>query len=141
MRKINVGRVILGGLLAGLVINIGEFVLNGVILKADWDAAMKDLGKQPIGDQAIAYFVVGGFLLGIAILYLYAGIRPRFGASPKTALCAGLMAWFFASFYVTLGFWSMGIFPTRLLLIGCAWGLVELPLATVVGAWLYKEEG
>ena len=28
----NYGRVILGGLVAGLVLNIGEFLLNGVIL-------------------------------------------------------------------------------------------------------------
>ena len=38
MGKINVGRVLLGGLLAGLVLNIGEYVLNEIILSA----AMRD---------------------------------------------------------------------------------------------------
>ncbi len=32
MGKINMARVILGGLLAGLIINVGEFVLNEPIL-------------------------------------------------------------------------------------------------------------
>ena len=32
MGKINFGRVLLGGLVAGLVINIGEYLLNGVVL-------------------------------------------------------------------------------------------------------------
>lgn len=32
MNNINLGRVILGGLLAGLVLNIGEFVLNDFVL-------------------------------------------------------------------------------------------------------------
>ena len=35
MGKINMTRVILGGLLAGLVINIGEFILNDTILGED----------------------------------------------------------------------------------------------------------
>jgi hypothetical protein len=32
MKKINMGRVLLGGLIAGVVLNIGEFLLNGVVL-------------------------------------------------------------------------------------------------------------
>ena len=32
MSNINTGRIVLGGLLAGLVLNIGEFVLNDVVL-------------------------------------------------------------------------------------------------------------
>ena len=31
MGRINMGRVIVGGLLAGLIINVSEFVLNGVV--------------------------------------------------------------------------------------------------------------
>jgi hypothetical protein len=40
MSSINWGRVILGGLLAGMVINVFEFFLNGVALAKDWQAAM-----------------------------------------------------------------------------------------------------
>ena len=32
MNRINMGRVLIGGLLAGLIINIGEFILNGILL-------------------------------------------------------------------------------------------------------------
>jgi hypothetical protein len=32
MGNINIGRVILGGLVAGLVLNVGEFLLNGIVL-------------------------------------------------------------------------------------------------------------
>jgi len=34
MGKINLGRVILGGLVAGVIINVAEGVLNGVILQS-----------------------------------------------------------------------------------------------------------
>jgi hypothetical protein len=41
---------------------------------------------------------------------------------------------------VSVGFIAMGNFPTNLILIGTVWGLIEVPIATIAGAWLYKEE-
>ena len=46
MGKISVGRVIGGGLLAGLVVNICEFVVNSLWLAKDWEEAMRALGKS-----------------------------------------------------------------------------------------------
>jgi hypothetical protein len=40
MRKINTARVIKGGLLAGLVINVGGFISSELLLKDQWDAAL-----------------------------------------------------------------------------------------------------
>lgn len=139
MGKINMGRVIVGGLLAGLVINLGEFVLNGFILEKDWEAAMRSLGKEPIGMQAVAVFLALGFLLGITAVWIYAAARPRLGAGPKTAICIGLIVWVLTSLFTTLGQLPTGIFPNRLLIIPLVWGLVELPLGTVAGSWLYRE--
>ncbi len=139
MGKINAGRVILGGLLAGLVMNVGEYVLNGVILHDDWDSAMRSLGKQPIGGQAIAVFLALGFLVGIVAVFVYAAIRPRFGAGAKTAIWAGLIVWALTSLFTAIGQWPTGIFPTKLLLVPLVWELIQNPIATVAGAWLYKE--
>ena len=46
MRKINTGRALLGGIVAALIINVIEGVMNGVVLKEDWKAAMVALGKS-----------------------------------------------------------------------------------------------
>ncbi len=140
MAKINMGRVILGGLLAGLVLNIGEFLLNEPILGKQWVAAMEALNLPPIGGSAIGWFVAMSFALGIAIVWLYAAIRPRFGAGPKTALCAGLTVWFFVWLWGFGGTVVLGLYPTKLVLITVIWGLFEVPIAAVVGAWPYKEE-
>ena len=140
MGKINTGRVILGGLLTGLIINIGEFVLNEPILGEQWASAMAALNQPPVGGGAIAAFVVGGFLLGIATIWLYASIRPRFGPGPKTAVCAGLFVWFFVYLYTNIGMMGTGLFPMNLLITAVIWGLLEIPIATMAGAWLYKEE-
>src|SRR5437660_9529919 len=79
MVRTNRGRVILGGLLAGLVINIVEYITNGVVLKEGWGQAMRALGKSAeLNTGAIVMFNIGGFLLGIAAVWLYAANRPRY---------------------------------------------------------------
>jgi hypothetical protein len=137
MGSINTARVLLGGLLAGLIINAGEYILNDRIL--DWKPVMQTINRPAIGSQAIIWFVVLGFVLGILCVWLYAAIRPRYGVGPKTAICAGLAAWAFAYFYPTVGMIGLDIFPRQMMLTALVWGLVEVPLATVLGAWLYKE--
>jgi len=92
MGKINWTRVILGGLVAGLIINVFESVLNGVILAKDMETAISALGRQ-MGYDALAMFIAWGFLVGIFAIWLYAAIRPRYGAGPKTAACAGAAVW------------------------------------------------
>jgi hypothetical protein len=141
MAHTNRGRVILGGLLAGVVINVVEFLTNGVILKDSWGRAMQALGKPgDLSAGAIAMFNVWGFLLGIAAVWLYAAIRPRYGMGPSTAVRAGLAAWAIAVFLPNLGNYPLGLFPARLLVIATVVALVELVAATLAGAWFYKEK-
>ena len=139
MGGINFGRVVLGGLLAGLVIDVSESILNGVVLAGDMDAAMRQRNLPAIGGGAIAVFLVLGFALGIATIWLYAAIRPRFGAGVKTALCAGSAVWFFAYLYPSIGMVVLGFFSVQLITIATLWGLVELLVAGAAGAWLYTE--
>ncbi len=139
MSKINMGRVILGGLVAGLIMNIGEYVLNEPILGAQWADAMESLNRQPVGGSAIAVFVVATFILGIAMVWIYAAIRPRMGAGVSTAICAGLLVWFLVYLYPAAFYVVMGLFPNNLVLLAVVCGFFELPIAAVAGAWLYQE--
>jgi hypothetical protein len=84
MGKINWNRVILGGLVAGVIINIFEFALHGFVLAQDMDAAVRALGRE-VGGRELLMFLAWGFLVGIFAVWLYAAIRPRYGAGPKTA--------------------------------------------------------
>ena len=138
MGKINWARVLLGGLLAGLVINVFEFILNTLVLGREWEAAMKALGHT-FPASAIGVFVVWGFLGGITSVWLYAAIRPRFGAGPRTAAIAGFGYWYAGYFFPFLGMMAEGLFPLRLLVIGVVVGLVEVIVGTELGAWLYRE--
>ncbi len=137
----NWGRIILGGLAAGVVINISEATLHEGILKDTWSAAMQELGKSgEFGGGQIAMFNVMGFLTGITLVWLYAAIRPRYGAGPKTAICAGAAVWFLVCVLPTIAQIAMDLWPLSALLTAIAWGLVEMILAGLAGGWLYKEE-
>ena len=86
----NYGRVILGGLLAGLILNIGEFLFNGVIMASamhEW-ALAHNFPPEPTPTFFVAATVLT-FLLGIVLVWLYALIRPRMGPGPKTAAHLG----------------------------------------------------
>jgi hypothetical protein len=139
MGRINWTRVILGGLVAGVIINIFEFVLNGVVLAKDMEAAIRALGRQMGGGQ-LAMFFVWGFLVGIFAIWLYAAIRPRYGAGWKTALCAGSAVWGLGYLLSSVTPVALNLFPSRLMAVGLTVGLVEVLAATLAGAWLYREE-
>lgn len=140
MGKINWGRVIAGGLLAGVVLNVFDWIVNGMLLADQWNAALSAMGKGQMGGSMIAWFVVYDFLLGIAMVGLYAAIRPRFGAGPKTAAYAGVYVWLLLGFLHALGEVPVGLLPANLYWISTAAALVFVPLAAVVGGWAYKEE-
>jgi hypothetical protein len=142
MGRINWGRVFLGGLLAGIVINIGEYLFHAVLFKNEVAEMMRALGKDPaavMSGNAIVIWNLMGFLAGIGAVWGYAAIRPRFGAGAKTAMIAGIAVWFFSRFLGAVGEMNMGMASQKMILTGLVWGLVELVIATIAGAWAYKE--
>ncbi len=141
MGKINLGRVIGGGLLAGLVINASEFLVSGLWLAPDWEAAMKAIGVTSTTTPAqIAVYNIWGFAMGILAVWLYAAIRPRFGPGPRTAYSAAIALWIPGYLLSMVPPAMMGIFPVRLMLISLAAGLVEILIGTQLGAYVYREE-
>lgn len=142
MGRINWGRVFLGGIVAGIVINLSETLLNTVVVKDDWAEAIRALGKDPataMAGNAMVIWILWGFLAGVGIVWGYAAIRSRFGPGPRTAAIAAIGAWFFASFLSNLAMMNMGLFPRKLIMTGLVWSLVEFVIAAVAGAWVYKE--
>ena len=139
MGRINWGRVVWGGLLAGLVLNVVDAIVYGKWLAPDYAAAMQALGKPGSMSSLIPLFVVLDFVYGIGLLWMYAAIRPRFGAGPKTAVIAGVALWFFVILLHAVGEAPMGLFPSRLYTIGVIVGLVQYAAAGAVGGYVYKE--
>jgi hypothetical protein len=141
MSKINLTRVILGGVAAGIVIDVCEGILNGVILKQQWADAFTALGKasQTMSVKQIAAFNLWGLAAGIITVWLYAGLRPRYGAGPRTAILAGLTVWALAFGLATAVPVFFHLYPVGLGLTSVALEAVEMILAGLAGAALYKE--
>lgn len=140
MGHINWKRVIFGGLLCGLVINAFEFLLNDVLLQSQWTDAWGALGRTAqFGSAEVSAFVLWGFLVGIFAIWLYAEIRPHYGARPMTAIIAGLAVWFLGYLLAAVVPLVTNLFPGRLMLISLAVGLVEAVAGTMAGAWLYQH--
>jgi hypothetical protein len=139
--KINAGRVLLGGLVAGVVINLSEWFWYGVVFMEEMENAMAAINKKmDMGAGNMSIFIAWSFLIGILAVWLYAAVRPRFGAGPRTALRTGLMMWLLVYVQMTITLAPMGLWPGWLMLAGLGTSLVEIVVATLVGAWLYKEE-
>ncbi|HLW77098.1 MAG TPA: hypothetical protein VKS01_08925 [Bryobacteraceae bacterium] len=141
MGKINLGRVILGGLVAGVVINIVEGVTNGVLLAQRWNDSLSKLGQHAVTTKQIIAFNVWGFAVGILTVWLYAAIRSRMGAGARTGLCAGAFMWAAVCALAVAPPVFLHIYPLDLSLTALAIELPEMLIAAVAGAALYKENG
>jgi len=145
MDRINWGRVIAGGLLAGLVMNISQFVLHAIVLGADGQQLVAEWKKIGLftadPDPAmLIWLVLITFGLGLLAVWTYAAIRPRFGAGPRTAICAGFAVWAMSYFYAAVYVYAaVVVMPPKLVWVPAVWSAIEVPLATMAGAWLYKE--
>lgn len=138
----NIGRIVLGGLLAGLILNIGEGALHAVVLADAMTATYERLNVAlPEAPGGLVWLAAMTFAQGILGVWLYAAMRPRLGAGPKTAVIAGLVVWalsaVYGAIYLHAGF--IGVFTNDIVWTPVAWGLVEFPLAMLAGAKLYRE--
>lgn len=138
---INTGKVIAGGLLAGFIMNVLDITWNYTVLAADMKAMVDQLHLDPAvltdPSHAIPWIVVD-FVIGLVIVWTYAAMRPRLGPGPKTAILAGLVP-FVSVTAVLYGFTSMGVFTQAMLVKSSVFALINVVVASVAGAWVYKE--
>jgi hypothetical protein len=140
---INTSKVIVGGLIGGVVANVIDFALSGYVLadmqKAALDALNPSLAANAMQSSKIPIFLVLDFVLIIATVWIYAAIRPRFGPGARTATYAAIASWVVGSvvagYFAALGMFSWGFYGISAI---CA--LINTIVSTIVGAKFYTEE-
>jgi hypothetical protein len=138
VKKINLARVILGGILAGTLVNLSEWALHDLVMREEFRSALGSLGRHNPDDLAtIVWWNVWGYILGITAVWLYAAIRPRYGAGLATALRAGFAVWILSCVLMTITMANLRLFP--FMAMAFFWSLFGDLIATVAGAWVYKE--
>lgn len=142
MGKINIGRWIMGGIVAGIAIDLLGYWVDGVMLAQRWARDMTRLGRPEFNVRQLVWFNLIGLALGLLAVWVYAAIRPRFGAGMRTAVCAGIAVWVATSLLPNAStMWVTGLFNNHLTLYTTAGALIELVVGTVAGAAVYREAG
>lgn len=140
MAQLNSSRVVVGGLAAGLVMNIIDATTNGFLLGARWKAETEALnpGLLAKAESGTLGWVVVDFILGILTVWVYAAIRPRFGPGARTAMTAAFAVWLAAhAAYASYAF--MGYYSWSIIAASSVGGLVAALAGGYVGARLYRE--
>ena len=140
MPRINWSRAVLGGVLASVIWGILYAPLHPLVEVHD------SLGRPvlPItpfrGATPVMMLlvVINGFVQGIATVWLYAAIRPRFGPGPKAAAIAGFAVWIVVS-SVHMTWVTFTASRLTAALVPLVANLPLVVLSGMAGAWLYRE--
>ena len=139
---INTQKVVVGGIVAGVVMTVIGFISNmfilGARMKAESDAFKPGLADQMMQSSAIITNIVMNLILGIALVWTYAAIRPRFGPGLKTATYVAVLFWILAGIFYS-GYMHMGMMSAGLWWSFAFVGLVNFLLSAWAGAKLYSE--
>ena len=139
---INTSKVLVGGLAAGVVMNAIDWIVNmfilGARMKAESDAFKPGMADQMMSGSTMVSYIVMDFVLGIALVWTYAAIRPRFGPGIKTASYAAILFWILGGVFLS-GYLHMGMMSTGLWMAFALFGLVNFLLSAWAGAKFYTE--
>src|SRR5687768_2378828 len=140
---INTSKVVAGGLVAGIVMNVLGYVGQGLLLgermMSEMVTAAPTLEGKGMGSGALAGRMLTQFAVGLLLVWLYAAMRPRFGPGMKTAALAAFVIWL-CGFLFYLDWLYLGMMTaTTYALVSIAM-IITLLVAAWVGGMLYKED-
>lgn len=140
MAQLNSSRVIIGGLAAGLVMNVIDATTNGFLLGSRWMVETEALNPRLLtkASSGTMGWVVVDFILGVLTVWVYAAIRPRLGPGPRTAFTGAFVIWL-ASHAAYASYAFMGYYSWSLVGASSVGGLVAALAGGYVGARLYRE--
>ena len=139
MSKFNYRQVILGGLAAGLTYNVINWLAHGVILKAASGEVMVELNMIPpsLGQRVQLWLI--WLIYGMALAWIHAAIRPRFGSRLGTAIRAAIAVWIVGIVVPALPSAALGFATLKMILVDCLVGFIGLAAAGALVGYLYKE--
>ena len=141
MIGINRRGLLLGAFASGIVMNVLDGLTNGILFVNEFRANSIRLGLDPAAAESslgIVTWVSLDFLFGLVLVWLYAAMRPTYGAGPLTALRAAA-AVYLPTTGIILGFGVLGILTGSLLVKMSISGAIVLAAGALVGWWFYRE--
>ncbi|MGE5326439.1 MAG: hypothetical protein ACM3NO_05330 [Deltaproteobacteria bacterium] len=141
MAGLNKKRVWLGTLVGGIVWSAWSSFINMVILMPRYMAEQTahNILNPPRYPFFVGYWFILLFVLTYILIWIYVQVRLTLGPGPMTAFRIGFLFGFAAAFPLSLVVATWATF-SRVIPLGWMCDLwVGAILATIAGAWLYKE--
>lgn len=143
MANVNKKRVWLGTLVGGIVWCVWSSIVNVVILEPPMAAAQKagTLLTQPryAFPLFLTYWFIALFAITYILIWIYVSVRLTLGPGPLTAFRIGVLFGFGIAFPINFSLATWAPF-TRTIPLGWMCDLwVGAILATMAGAWLYRD--
>ena len=134
-------RIITGGIVAGLIINVLDFIVallltDKIYQKLQTKGLLVSEPRLPF----IPLWILGMFVMGCLLAWFYAVARPRLGSGPRTALLVSfiLALMVHCPYNFAEACWAQ---TGRLLpLIHMVAGIIEYVIAGFFAAWIYQEK-
>ena len=139
-QKFDIGKLVAGGALAAIVMNICDYVSNNFILAADWErvARLRNVDMDVMSSvPATATYVAINTLFGFLVVLTYAAIRSRFGKGAATACVAAFIV--FVSQALAMAALAGAFVPWEVFVRSQALMLVSILAGALSGAWIYSE--
>ena len=138
MGKINLSKVILGGIIGGVAYFFAGYLVHMVLFKSASEAMMSSgMMKAASASTLVPAFILGAIISTLGT-YTYALARPRLGASYasafQVALLVGLLIGIFHG-----GSAMIWMANSDMSTMGFVAGLIMPAVGTFVGAWVYTE--
>lgn len=142
--QINWKRVVRGGLVWAVVYGGLGAPLMVLFMAREFMNELAALGRPlELSVGLIAFLVPFGIAFtvawGMAAVWLYAAIRPRYGPGPKTAVAAAVAVWFLSVAAPLSHLVVFGVTSIRFAAIDISGELILIVAATLVGARQYRE--
>ncbi len=136
----NTKRIVIGGIVAGLIVFAAHGIANGPLLMARYKALQSAnvLQMQP----RLNFPVVWGVLMllyGIGLAWFYAAVRPRLGPGPGTAVIVGIVLGLMANLPGEVSTYAWTFQGGYVAMVRFLAGLVGSIVGALVAGAIYKE--
>lgn len=134
-------RLLISGIAAAVVMWVVDFIANGIVL-AERYKSLQEAGYF-LSKPRLPFFplwTLETLGLGIGLAWIYAAVRPRLGAGPKTALTVGVVLGLMMYVPGNLAQASWSAVGRFVPLVWLVFGVIGTTGAALVAGALYKEE-
>ena len=143
MNEIRKGRLLLAALAMLLMWAAVEIFVEHFVAKLLFGQTSMEMWQETIDmTQWSASNIVVNNAIAIlncmALIWLYASLRPMYGVGTKTALITSAFGIIIFGFSLFINFINLGLIPAQVGLIEALFVAIEFPIAMIVGAGVYE---